>query len=199
MKEPAAMNICLLRLLRKNRLTWLVALFVVLSAVVSFSCSEAESLFDNYPVRLVVSNTNTNEVLNAALSGMGEFCTIVGRGSQIEYKNLKTTTMVNLTAYDRYGSFNLGRSNGFVVGHTSMISSRFPDQVVCYDIVCRTCYNDLSVARNVQLLSGGRAQCPGCQRIYDLNELGMVTSGEPGRSLYRYSVRYSPFQLVIGN
>ena len=164
------------------------------------SCSQAERLYDTYPVRFVVQNTNTNEVLNAALTGMGEFCTMVNKGTSMEYTNLKTTRYVTFTSREQnYGYFNFGRSNGFVVGHTSMISSRFPDQVVCYDIACPNCYSDLNVTRNVGLLSGSRAQCSSCQRTYDLNELGMVVQGEPGRSLYRYSVRYSPFQLVIGN
>ena len=165
-----------------------------------FACSEAERLYDNYPVRFVVQNTNTNEVLNAALSGMGEFCTAVNQGSAVAYTNLKTTISVPLSARDlSYGYYSYGRSNGFIIGHTSMISSRFPDQVVCYDIVCPNCYNDLSISRSLHLLSGARAQCGKCQRTYDLNELGMVTQGEAGRSLYRYSARYSPFQLVIGN
>ena len=165
-----------------------------------FSCSDAERLFDTYPVRFVVQNTNTNEVMNDALTGLGEFCTVVNKGSSMEYSNLKTTMPVNLNARELgYGYFNFGRSNGFVVGHTSMISSRFPDQVVCYDIVCPNCYENRNVTRNVELLSGARAQCSSCQRTYDLNELGMVIQGEAGRSLFRYSVRYAPFQLVIGN
>ena len=166
------------------------------------SCSQAERLYDNYPVRFVVQNTNTNEVLNAALNGMGEFCTMVvsNNGSSMEYTNLKTTRSVSLTAREvSYGHFNFGRSNGFVVGHTSMISSRFPDQVICYDIVCPNCYDNLSITRNIRLLAGARAECSNCMRIYDLNELGTVSQGEPGSSLYRYLVRYTPFQLVIGN
>ena len=124
---------------------------------------------------------------------------MVAKGSTMEYTNLKTSRSVTLTAREQnYGYFNFGRSNGFVVGHTSMISSRFPDQVVCYDIVCPNCYDDLNVTRNVGLLSGARAQCSSCQRTYDLNELGMVSQVEAGRSLYRYTIRYSPFQLVIG-
>lgn len=165
-----------------------------------FSCTEAERLYDTYPVRFIVQNTNTNEILNAALSGMGEFCTVVNKGGSMEYTNLKRTQPVDLSALDlSYGYFNFGRSNGFVIGHTSMISSRFPDQVVCYDIVCPNCYNDLNVTRNVRLLSGARAECATCMRVYDLNELGMVSQGEAGHSLYRYYARYTPFQLVIGN
>ena len=172
----------------------------ILSLFTLFSCSDAERLYDNYPVRLVVQNTNTIDVLNGALSGMGEFCTIVSQGTTIDYTNLKMTRSVTLTARDlNYGHYVFGRSNGFVVGHTSMISSRFPDQVVCYDIVCPNCYFDINVTRNVQVLAGARAQCGSCQRIYDLNELGMVAQGEGGRSLYRYPVRYSPFTLVVGN
>ena len=173
---------------------WAFLLFLLLS------CSQAERLYDTYPVRFVVQNTNTNEVLNAALNGMGEFCTVVSKGNSMEYSNLKTSRSVSLTAREvSYGYFNFGRSNGFIVGHTSMISSRFPDQIVCYDIVCPNCYNDLNITRNVHLLAGGRAECATCMRVYDLNELGMTSQGEAGSSLYRYPVRYSPFQLVIGN
>jgi hypothetical protein len=164
------------------------------------SCSQAERLFDTYPVRFVVQNTNTNEILNAALTGMGEFCTVVAKGSTMEYTNLKTSRSVTLTAREQnYGYFNFGRSNGFVVGHTSMISSRFPDQVVCYDIVCPNCYDDLNVTRNVGLLSGARAQCSSCQRTYDLNNTGQVSYGEPGKPLFRYRVYYGSNTLSINN
>lgn len=163
------------------------------------SCSQAENLYDSWRVYFVVQNTNTIDVLNAALTGMGEFCTAVKKGNTIEYTNLKKTTPVNLTALDQRRNYLFGRGTGFVIGHTSLISSRFPDQVVCYDAVCSNCYENYSINRNVQLLSGSRAQCSSCQRIYDLNELGMVAQGEAGRSLYRYRVRYTPFQLVVDN
>ncbi len=168
-----------------------------LSLSLPLACSDAERLFDNYPVRFVSQNTNTNMVLNAALTGMGEFCTIVNKGNSIEYSNLQNTYSKPLTAREAsYGYFQFGRDNGFIVGHTNMIASRFPNQVVCYDITCRNCYEESSVTRSVKLISGGRAQCPVCERTYDLNELGIASSG---KSLYRYAVSYSPFQLVIGN
>lgn len=130
---------------------------------------------------------------------MGEFCTAVRQGTTVTYTNLKTSHQVNLTASEvNYGNFNFGRVGGFIVGHTSMISSRFPNQVVCYDMVCSNCYEGLSVSRALNLLSGARAQCAKCQRIYDLNELGMVISEGGGRSLFRYSVSYNSYQLIIG-
>lgn len=163
------------------------------------SCTQAENLYDSWHVYFVAQNTNTIDVLNAALTGMGEFCIAVKKGNTMEYTNLKKTTPVSLTAIDLRRNYLFGRGTGFVIGHTSLISSRFPDQVVCYDAVCSNCYENFSINRNVQLLSGSRAQCSSCQRIYDLNELGMVTQGEAGRSLYRYRARYTPFQLVIEN
>jgi len=160
------------------------------------TCAEAEQLVDKYPVRYVVQNPSNVEVLNAALNGMGEFCTVVDKGTRVECTNLKgNMSPINKLATDRYGSFNFGRSNGFIVGRTNMIASRFPNQVVCYDIVCYNCYNNLGDPRNVELITGARAQCPKCQCIYDLNELGIASEGH---SLYRYPVRYSS-SLVIGN
>ena len=160
------------------------------------ACSEAENLFDSYPVFFVIQMPRNVEVLMPALTSPGEFCTVENKGDRVVCRNLKgTESYINKSAADLYKSFNFGRSTGFVVGHTNAIANRLPNQVVCYDIVCRNCY-DNGLSANVKLLSGSRAQCPKCLRTYDLNELGMASEGHP---LFRYRVSSTDFTLTIGH
>ena len=73
------------------------------------SCSQAERLYDTYPVRFVVQNTNTNEVLNAALTGMGEFCTITSDGQRYLFTDASNhTSTINATAINSREKANKG-------------------------------------------------------------------------------------------
>ena len=162
------------------------------------SCEKAERLYDTYPAYFVVQNTNTVPQLNTAMNAMGEFCTITQNGSQYIFANLGGSTPVNKTALNAYRNFRMGRSGGFITGLPTYIADASP-RVVCYDIVCPNCYEQTAIAPHLRLIPGQRAQCGSCQRTYDLNNLGMMMTGDPGRSLYRYNVSYTPYTLVISN
>ena len=169
-----------------------------LSSLLISSCGEAERLYDTFPAYFVVQNTNTVPQLNTAMNGMGEFCTITDNGSQYVFTDLGGSTPVNKTALGIYRNFRMGRSGGFITGLPTYIADASP-RVVCYDIVCPNCYEQTSIAPHLRLATGCRAQCGSCHRTYDLNNLGMMIAGEPGRSLYRYNVSYAPYTLVISN
>ncbi|MDE5560993.1 MAG: hypothetical protein K2J00_04200, partial [Bacteroidaceae bacterium] len=73
--------------------------------------------------------------------------------------------------------------------------------VTCYDLCCPNCYHDYNVSRHLDLHIGGTASCVSCRRAYDMNNLGIVSRGNGGRSLFRYYISYShPTQtLTINN
>ena len=170
----------------------------VLLSLLLFSCHKAEPLYDSYPAYFVFQGTNTVPELNAAMGGMGEFCTIEDKVSQYVFANMAGSTAVNKTAIASYQHFHMGRGGGFIVGLPTYIADTSP-KVVCYDIVCPNCFELTAIAPHLHIISGSRAECSTCQRTYDLNNLGILAAGLPGRSLYRYSVSYNPYTLVISN
>ena len=161
------------------------------------SCSDAERLYDSFPAYFIFRGTNTVPQLNTAMGGLGEFCTIQDQGSTVLFSNLSGSTPVNKTAVEGYQGFRLGRAGGFIVGLPTLMSDT--QGVVCYDIVCPNCYKESSLTRPLELITGGRAQCRNCKRTYDLNNQGLLASGDAGRRLFRYNCSHHSYTLIISN
>lgn len=70
---------------------------------------------------------------------------------------------------------------------------------LCYDLCCSNCYSNDAIARNLSLEDGGRASCSRCHRTYDLNNDGVVVSGDKGRKLERYHINYNGTAIMIAN
>ena len=171
----------------------------LLPLLLFFSCSEVETRYARMPARLVVQNTNTIPQLNAALGNPGEYCTIELRGNSYRFTNLAGASEVNRTAMANYQNTYLGLS-GLIVGLPTIPEPGEDVQhVVCYDLSCPNCYEQYSITKSLRLKDGGRATCPTCSRIYDLNTQGIVADGDPGQSLYRYRVTYVPYTLQVNN
>ncbi len=162
------------------------------------SCSEAERLNDSFPAYFVFRGTNTVPQLNAAMGGLGEFCTIQDQGSTVLFSNLRGSTPVNKTAVEGYMGFRLGRAGGFIVGQPTLMSDT--PGIVCYDLVCPNCYDE-SINRFLQLSASGIAECQRCRRTYNLNNLGIMEKGEPGtrNRLFRYNCSHHSYTLTINN
>lgn len=169
-----------------------VALFLLLA-----SCAgDTEQFYADLPARFRVQYVQTIPPLNAALNGMGEFATITQRTGTYIYSNTQTSVSRPVTDADR----NYMGLSGFIVGLPNIppLGSDV-SQVVCYDLACPNCYEEQVVTREMQLQTGGKCYCRLCQRTYDLNNQGYVTSGSPGKSLYRYRVTYQNNTLLINN
>ena len=162
------------------------------------SCSEAERLNDSFPAYFVFRGTNTVPQLNAAMGGLGEFCTIQDQGATLLFANMGGSTPVNKTAVEGYQGFRLGRSGGLIVGQPTLMSDT--PGVVCYDLLCPDCYED-GLNRFLQLTSSGMVTCKGCQRTYNLNNLGILEKGEAGKRsrLFRYKCSHRSYTLYIDN
>ncbi len=171
----------------------------LLMAVLIVACSATENTYSTMPAYFVYQNTNTVPQLNAALGNPGEFCTIELRGQYYVFTNLTGSTQTNRTALSNYQKTYLGLS-GLIVG-LPVIPAPGEDaqHVVCFDLACPNCYDTYAITKSMRLHEGGLAQCPSCQRIYDLNTQGIINDGEPGQSLYRYRVTYIPYTLQVNN
>lgn len=171
------------------------------SLLMMSSCHETvENKYAGFPAYFIYKYVNTVPPLNTALNSMGVFTTIrANRGQYLFTAEDGKTTAVNATALENYQSFKMGIA-GFIVGLPNIpeLGSEAP-QPVCYDLACPNCYNDLHIERSLQLKEGGYASCSSCQRIYNLNDQGLIASGTEGSSLLRYRMSYSGNTIVINN
>lgn len=157
---------------------------------------QAESFYANLPAFFRVQYVQSIPPLNAALNSMGEFATITQRNNVYIYSNTTTSLQRPITDADR----NYLGLSGFIVGLPNIppLGSSV-SQVVCYDLACPNCYEEQVVTREMKLQAGGTCKCSMCQRTYDLNNQGYVSSGSPGKSLYRYRVYFQNNTLLINN
>lgn len=171
-------------------------LFFILLLSVTGCTNQAESFYSSLPAFFRVSNVQTIPPLNAALNSMGEFATITQRTNVYIYSNTTTSLEVPITAVDH----NYLGLCGFIVGKPAIppLGSSV-SQVVCYDLACPNCYEEQVVTREMKLQAGGICKCSMCQRTYDLNNQGYVSSGSPGKSLYRYRASFQNNTLLINN
>lgn len=175
-----------------------LSVFLLLLSLTGCNGVKTESFYARMPARFRVDQTQTIPPLHAALTGMGEFATITQRVRTYVYTSLKTSTSRNMTAVDEKNNY-LGLS-GLVVGLPSIPPLGSPvSVVVCYDLACPNCYENDVVAREMKLQTGGKIHCARCGRVYDLNNQGYVSSGSPGRALFRYRTSYANRTLIVNN
>lgn len=167
-----------------------------------FSCNDDALISNKYSS--LHANFSYNPVsavsqLYSACNSMGEWSTIRAVNSQFVFSNLTGETPVNRTAVQNYSGFYMGLC-GFIVGLPTIpeLGNDVP-VITCYDLACSNCYHDRSVTKRLTLQSGGKVFCSGCQRTYDLNNVGQVSQGDAGINLYRYRVYYGNNTLSIRN
>lgn len=183
---------------RRNILTLLPTLLLFL-----FTACDDEGLvsqkYCNLPARFSFNPVSSISQLFTSCNSLGQWCTIKVQGQQFLFTNPEGSTLVNRTQANNYTGFYMGLT-GFIVGLPNIpeLGTDYP-VVTCYDLACPSCYEEAYITKPLTLHTGGKATCPRCQRTYDLNNLGTVSQGEPGRQLYRYRVAYSNNSLVINN
>ena len=173
-----------------------LAVITLFSAGVLFqACGPAYDMYCNIYARFVVSNVlSVSPTLNRSCTSLGEFCTItnpVGDALRLHFKSIGTEDTYNKSALqDRTIVLGLG---GLIVGLPSIAEQLEQEpKVVCFDLTCPNCYNDYNISHLMQYTRLGYVDCTSCKRSYDLNNIGIVSSGEAGRALFRYRVNYFP-------
>ncbi len=175
-------------------------LFVFLAIISGLvSCTKPDNLYCNFPARLVVDNTYQVPALYTACNSLGEFCYTTTDGQKIYFHGSKETSTLNRVALDNYGSTVLGLG-GLIIGLPSLPEiGKNVSQVVCFDLSCPNCYEQYGGITKRLDISGSDAYCKGCQRTYNLDNLGIVSTGESGKPLFRYRASYVGTALVISN
>ena len=179
----------------------LVLLFMCF-ALPLVSCNDDGLVSNKYcdlPARFSYNPVSAISQLYSACNSMGQWCTITAVNTQFIFANPEGSTSVNKTAVSSYTGAYMGLS-GFLVGLPNIpeLGSDYA-VVTCYELACRNCYEHDHVTKKLTLEMGGTVSCSKCGRSYNLNNQGLVSKGEPGKSLFRYRVNYGNNTLVINN
>lgn len=177
---------------------------IALLATVLFSgCGETEYEYSRYPCRLVFDNTaNRSPALASAMNVMspGVFCRITMAGNYFNFStNQGLSDQVALTAIDQQVSIALGVYNGtgIIVGYGNLNN---PATFYVYDSQCPNCYHDSGLPRySLTMNTDGTAECGSCHRKYDMNNGGIVSSGDGGDKMIRYRAGVAGDVLNVNN
>ena len=154
-------------------------LIVILLTAALAACNGVEDVqtkYSGYTARFNYSPVSACPSLQRACTGMGEFC-IVDRPIDPQQR---------FRVRDNIGLPNLAEMGTNTPG------------VICFDGICPNCYTNSHITKQVSL-KDGQATCAACQRIYDLNSQGIVTSEQGGHTLYRYAVGYNGTGVYVSN
>lgn len=193
--------------MKKERIGQIMVMLVVFMATgILSSCEKADNCYSAYRAYFRYNPVSAKPNLFRACTSLGEFCSITyPPGVNYVIKSPSTSSSVDYiarTALQGYQGFVLGIGGGLVVGMPVLPEMLEQEsRVVCYDLCCPNCYQDYHILKQMALYVGGLASCSSCQRSYDLNNQGIVSKGDAGRSLFRYYVDYySPTQtLTVSN
>lgn len=162
------------------------------------SCGKTENEYTRWQCSITIDNRiHQNQVLTACMTPMsGCFCTLemqikpTGTNAvrQLVFTDTpnKQKAISNLTAADMRRSLRIGQANGVILGYGT---GPYQDTFFAYDILCPNCFASQQVTTEkirLQVISHATAQCPQCQRRYDLANGGLISAGGQGQKLIRY-------------
>lgn len=164
-----------------------------------FACTDdAEYVYSSYSAYFRYDQVLTTTPLYQALVTPGQYCMVWVSGQYLKFQSLTQSQDVLLTAVANYDTFESWA--GFILGYSNvpdMTTGTLP--IVAYDRVCPNCFEEDNISKALGLLENGFASCSRCDRVYDLNNLGVLYSGEEGIKLFRYKVAYNGSNLVYVN
>lgn len=173
---------------------------VVMLLLHACSSDDAYTTYSKYRASFTFDRVMTTIPLKNALTGPGEFCTIILTAQkQLVFSSLTQTQNVDVTAvaaYQRYVCIE-----GFIVGMANIPEMNADGlSIMCFDLVCANCHHDDAVNPKLVLQEGGFAYCSRCKRKYNINNGGLIVDGDAGRPLERYHISYDGSnRMVISN
>lgn len=176
-------------------------LCALLLGLMSGCTNDVVSVYAPHPAFLRYAPVPTAPPLLSALNSPGQWCSITY--TQLQYTISApghTSITTPRTALDAYGR---PRSiAGFIVGTPSLPESTGQHEARAYDLVCPSCYRSASISRPLVLSAATpeRADCPRCQRRYNLGtgaQENAPTDNQSNAPLYRYRLAYNAAQGVL--
>lgn len=155
-------------------------------------CGNVENEYSRAECSLLFDNSIHNDaVLAGAMTQYsGVFVTVTtkisnGNSYFVFSSNQGTTSNVIFNALDKKRSVVLGMNGGLIVGYGSSIDGT----LYAFDRECPNCFSPDALPLRSHPLSvneNGFATCSSCHRTYNLNNGGIVSSGDAGSKLTRY-------------
>ena len=162
-----------------------------LLALVISSCGDSELEYSNHRAYFVYDNSiHLDATLSSAMNPMapGLFCRISrSTDGYYDFENnqgLKSRVAINAVEKQRTSVLGVYNASGVIVGYGTLDN---PPTFYAYDAQCPNCYEESNMPRyQLTMSSDGKASCKNCHRQYDMNNGGIVVSGEGGYKLIRY-------------
>ena len=172
----------------------MLAMTGLLSAALFVACGDVESEFSTAPCALYFDNqTHNDATLAAAMTPLsGIFVTITTTSkSGAQYfvftNNQGSSSQVVFDAKDKQrqqaGQLILGLNGAIIVGYG------FSETFYAYDRECPNCFDSNALPLRsypLKVNSAGIASCSNCHRTYDLNNGGVIVSGNGGKKMTRF-------------
>lgn len=156
------------------------------------SCDDTEYEYSNYPCNFVFDNNASRSTLLASAMNAqspGIFCHASVSGKYFVFSTNDSQgrqERVAFNAIDEQRTIALGVYNesGIIVGYGNLNN---PATFYAYDYQCPNCYKEAGLPRyGLSMDSTGKAKCSNCNREYDMNNGGIISSGDSGDKLIRY-------------
>lgn len=175
----------------------------IVGAAALCSCADdADSLYLNAQARFTFNYAYAVPILYTALNSPGQFCfascKINSQGyiSSYHFENSRSQTdypatqILSKTYYTSFGG------QGFIIGVTAIPDlSTQQQQLVAFDRICPTCYEETYITRTLEFSSETVVKC-NRGHVYDLNNLGQPMDSTTHHTLYRYPIFYNGSNLV---
>jgi len=177
---------------------FLALAFFILLFFSSCSQDNVQNVYSRYRAFFNYTKVLTAHPLYTAITGTGSYCSISAQGTTLYFQSPTESYQDNLTDADYYkqvtwiGGLIVGRSNV-----PDMTTGELP--LLCFDRACPNCYKNDDITKPLTLKENGEAYCTRCKRTYDLNNLGIIKTGDNGIKLYRYMVVYNGSNTLVVN
>lgn len=181
---------------------WLKTIIAIL--VLGLSSCDGQYEFSTYPCYFVFNQTQHSQsaILASAMTpNSGVFVTIRIDNNYFYFKDNQDNKeeKIAFNAIDAKLTFNIGMNNAIIVGYGNNL-----DNTMCaYDRECPNCFDSNAIPVNsypLSISSNGIATCNRCKRQYNLNNYGIVISGDNGKKLTRYQCcTTGPYGVLIVN
>lgn len=166
------------------------------------SCGDTEYEYSGYPAYFIFeNNAGRSAALASAMNAQspGIFCRITTSGA--DYFSFTSNQGLSdrqaKTAIDENRTVKLGVYNetGVIVGFGNLDN---PPTFYAYDSQCPNCYKNTNLPRfSLSMNTDGTAECGSCHRKYDMNNGGIVVSGDAGDKMIRYHASTTGPQGVL--
>ncbi len=176
--------------------------YIIAMLAIFTACGNTDYEYSNYPCYFIFENdASRSAALASAMNSMspGIFCRITTSGENhfLFESNQGLSDRPVLTAIDQQRTVRLGTYNetGIIVGYGNLNN---PATFYAYDSQCPNCYKNTSLPRyKLTMNTDGTAECGSCSRKYDMNNGGIVVSGDSGDKLIRYHASTTGPQGVL--